>query len=243
MPASLFARRIREAVGLSLSDHDALRSLHVVERTLRNREQLHREGEIATHCTILIDGFLARYRIVGEREQILSFHVPGDFPDLQSLQLATLDYNTVSIGPARIGLVSHTELQGVLDASASLARVFWRETLIEAAVFRDWVCNIGARDALSRIANLVCELATRLDAVGLVKMNSFHLPLIQQDIGYATGLSTVHVNRTLQELRSRKLISWDAQTVTLLDWDGLRRIAHFKPDYLHLRAEPRSNRH
>jgi len=236
MPGNLFAKRTRQAVGLSLKDHEALRSLRVVERTLENRELLCCQDDVATQCTIVLSGFLARCRIVGDREQILSVHVPGDFPDLQTLHLPTLDHDIKSIGPSRVGLISHTEIGRILDASPSLTRLFWRETLIEATIFREWVCSIAVRDALANVAHLICEIATRLDAVGLVKDNSFHLPFTQQDVANATGISAVHVNRTLQELRSRRLIVWEGRTVTMLDPEELARIADFKPDYLHLSA-------
>jgi CRP-like cAMP-binding protein len=240
MPANLFAKRIREAIGLSPSDHEALRSLKVSERVLSNRELICREGDIATHCTIVLSGFVARYKIVRDREQILCFHVPGDFPDLQTLQLPVLDHNIVSIGPTRVGQVSHTQLQAILDASPKLAHAFWRETLKEAAIFREWVCNVAARDALGSIAHLICETATRLDVVGLVENDSFELPFTQQDIANATGMSVVHVNRTLQALRSRRLITWESRTLKLLDFEELKRIADFNPDYLHLQPEPSS---
>ena len=233
MPTTLFAKRIREAVGLSPSDHEALRSLNVIERELENRELLCREGDIATQCTILLSGFLARYKIIGDREQIISVHVPGDFPDLQTLQLHVFDHNIVSIGPSRIGQVSHAQLQGILDVSPSLAHAFWRESLIEAAIFREWVCNVAARDALGCITHLICELAARLDAVGLVDNHRFQLPLTQQAVANATGISTVHVNRMLQELRSRRLISWEGRTIELLDLKELKRLADFTGDYLY----------
>ncbi|OSJ35676.1 hypothetical protein BSZ19_07490 [Bradyrhizobium japonicum] len=242
MPANLFAKRIREAIGLSPSDHEALRSLRVNERVLSNRELICREGDVATHCTIVLSGFVARYKVIGDREQILCFHVSGDFPDLQTLQLRVLDHNIVSIGPSRVGQVSHTQLQTILDASPKLAHAFWRETLKEAAIFREWVCNVAARDALGSIAHLICETATRLDAVGLVENDSFQLPFTQQDIANATGISAVHVNRTLQLLRSRGLIKWEARTLELIDFQELKRIADFSPNYLHLHPEPSSRR-
>ena len=235
MPATFFARRIREAVGLSPADHEALRSLRVSERQLENRELLFRDGDTVRHCSILLDGFLARSKVMLEREQILSLHVPGDFPDLQTIHLPVIDHNVVSIGPSRVGQIAHTDLQRVLDGSRTLTRIFWRETLIEAATFREWVCNTAARDALACIAHLLCELAVRLDAVGLVKDNTFHLPLTQQDLASATGMSTVHVNRTLQELRNRRLISWEGRTVRLFDREALERVGDFTPEYLHNR--------
>ena len=124
MPATFFARRIREAVGLSPADHEALRSLRVSERQLENRELLFRDGDTVRHCSILLDGFLARSKVMLEREQILSLHVPGDFPDLQTIHLPVIDHNVVSIGPSRVGQIAHTDLQRVLDGSRTLTRIF-----------------------------------------------------------------------------------------------------------------------
>ncbi|MET4218688.1 CRP-like cAMP-binding protein [Bradyrhizobium sp. LB14.3] len=235
MPAGLFSTRVNDAVGLSRSDRDRLRSLRVTERTLDHREPLSREGEIATQCAIVHDGFLASYKIASDREQIIAFHVPGDFPDLQAVYAPVLDRGIISIGPARVGLISHSELKRVISASPNLAGIFWRETIIETTILREWICNIAARDALASISHLICELASRLDAVGLVKDDSFHLPLTQQDLANASGFSVVHVNRTLQELRRRRLLSWESRTVTLMDFAELKRIAEFEPAYLQSR--------
>jgi CRP-like cAMP-binding protein len=233
MPTTLFARRVREAVGLSAGDRVALSSLRIVERELENGQHLYREGDVATNCTVLMSGFLGRYKIVGDREQIISIHVSGDFPDLQTLQLPKLDHSIVSKGPSRVGQVDHVALQNLLDTCPKLAHVFWRESLVEAAIFREWVCNVAARDALHSIAHLICELAARLRAVGLIKDDRFQLPLIQQDLASATGLSVVHVNRILGELRKRRLIIWAGGTVELPNLEALEKVADFNPDYLH----------
>ncbi|MBV8925957.1 MAG: Crp/Fnr family transcriptional regulator [Bradyrhizobium sp.] len=238
LPARLFIKRVDEAIGLSQGDREALRGLQVVERVLTNREAICQEGDAASHCTVLLDGFLVRSKIVGDREQILAVHVPGDFPDLQTLHLPVLDHDIVSVGPSRVGVIPHAHLKAILTASPTLTHVFWRETLVEAAIFREWVCNVGARSALASVAHLICELAARLDAVGLLQDHSFQLPLVQQDIANARGISAVHVNRTLQELRKRKLISWEGRSVTLLDRKELGKLAGFSGEYLHQRARP-----
>jgi CRP-like cAMP-binding protein len=194
---------------------------------------------VSSQCTVLVSGFLARTKIVGDREQILAFHVPGDFPDLQTLHLPVLDHDLVSIGPSRVGLISHEHLKNILGASRTLTHVFWRETLVDAAMFREWVSRVTARDALGIIAHLICELAVRLQAVGLVQTGSFHVPFTQQDFASASGLSSVHVNRTMQELRRRGLLKWENKEISLLDFEGLERVAEFNPDYLHLHARPR----
>lgn len=232
MPAGLFSKRVHDAVGLSPDDRELLKALRVTERTLEHREPLSREGDAATQCAVVHAGFLASSKIVFDREQILAFHVPGDFPDLQNLYVTDSDHGIISIGTSRVGLISHSEMKDMLAASPMLAGVFWRETMIEATILREWLCNVAARDALASIAHLICEIAIRMDAVGLVTDHSFQLPLTQQDLANATGISLVHVNRTLQELRKRRLFRWESRRVTLLDFEELKRIAQFEPDYL-----------
>ena len=233
MPAGLFSKRVHDAVGISPSDRELLKALRVTERALDDREALCREGDTATECAIVHAGFLASCKSAPEREQILAFHVPGDFLDLQTLYLPASDRSIVSIGRSRVGLISHSDLRGLLAASPQLAGIFWRETIIEATVLREWICNVAARDALACIAHLFCEIAFRLEAVGMVTENSFHLPITQQDIANASGISTVHVNRTLQEMRKRGLIRLEHRTLTLLNVEELKRTAQFEPDYLH----------
>ncbi|MGY3506681.1 MULTISPECIES: Crp/Fnr family transcriptional regulator [unclassified Bradyrhizobium] len=133
-----------------------------------------------------------------------------------------------------MAFIPHSHLQNLLTSSAPLTHVFWRETLINGAVFREWVAALGARSALSRIAHLLCELAARLEVVGLMPNNSFEFPFTQQNMADACGLSAVHVNRMIQELRSRGLIEWERREVVLLNRGELEALAEFNSDYLHI---------
>jgi CRP-like cAMP-binding protein len=233
MPASLFIKRIQHVVSLSSEDYAALQSIRVVERSLGHREPLWREGDRPIQCAVILSGFLCRHKVANDRDQILAFSVPGDFPDLQTLHLGSLDHNVLSIGVSRVGLISHEQLRNIMAGSQSLTYLFWRETLLSAAIFREWVCNVAARDSLSRVAHLICEMEARLAIVGLAESGHFSLPFTQQDIANATGISTVHVNRTLQTLRKRSLIAWSDRTVTVLDRKTLWELGEFMPDYLH----------
>jgi CRP-like cAMP-binding protein len=233
MPASLFIKRVQQAVQLSSDDLTALRSLRVIERALSHREPLWRESDRPLQCAMLLSGFLCRRKIAGDRDQILAFSVPGDFPDLQTLHLGSIDHDLLSIGPSRVGLVTHEQLNDLLGRSKTLTHLFWRETLLDAAMFREWVCNVAAREALSRVAHLICEIEARLEVVGLAEDGKFILPFTQQDIANACGISAVHANRTLQTLRRRDLIAWDGRTVAVLDRGALRELGEFVSDYLH----------
>jgi len=168
--------------------------------------------------------------------QILSFHVPGDIPDLQSLHLRVMDHGLATAIQSTVGFIPHDALRTLCHAHPPLADKFWRDTLIDAAIFREWIVNVGSREAPSRIAHILCEVFLKLQAVGLTNGNSFEFPITQGEIGDATGLSTVHVNRSIQKLRADKLISIEKGRCTIWDWERLKRAATFDPTYLHLKS-------
>jgi CRP-like cAMP-binding protein len=126
-------------------------------------------------------------------------------------------------------------MRDLCKAQPRLAAAFWRETLIDASIFREWVTNVGRRNAYARLAHVLCELLVRLRAVGLAEDDACELPMTQGEIGDATGISTVHVNRTLQELRGDGLITLKGEKLTVLDWDRLKKAADFDPTYLHFK--------
>ncbi|UFX48791.1 Crp/Fnr family transcriptional regulator [Bradyrhizobium sp. 41S5] len=228
--------RLQSVAGLSQDERAALNALPHTVRTLGDQESILKEGDRALNCVALTSGFLYRRKIVGDRSQILSLHVPGDIPDLMTLYLPTMDHDLISVGRSTVATVPHAALKSLFDKQPSLVHTFWRETLIDAAIFRHWVGNLGALDAIRRVAQLFCELAVRLEFVGLLNQDSFTFPLTQADIGSACGLSTVHTNRTLQALRKRKLLEWRGETVSLPNRTELEALAEFNPDYLQRKA-------
>jgi CRP-like cAMP-binding protein len=227
MPHRKLIARLLAVVGVSGEDQAKLASMPHAIQTLSDGEYVLRQGDAPIRCAVVMTGFLARQKIVSERNQISSFYVPGDMPDLHTLHLPVIDHDVCSVGPSTLAFVAHAHL------SPGLTNAFWRETLIHAAIYREWVENLGSRPALPRIAHLLCELAVRLEIVGLLDDESFHLPFTQQDFADACGLSTVHVNRTIQELRRQELIEWQGQIVRLLRREELEAISDFSPDYLH----------
>jgi CRP-like cAMP-binding protein len=237
MPSQKLIQRLQAVVGLSESDCYALTSMPYTVREFRDGEYILREGDRASQCAVVMSGFLFREKTIGGRAQILSLYIAGDMPDVHTLHLPLMDHDLRSAGPSTIGFVPHSFLRGLLTSSPSLTHAIWRETLIDAAIYREWVANLGARDALARVAHMFCEIAARAEVVGLVKNSEFYLPFTQQNIAYACGLSVVHVNRTIQELRRRGLIERERPMVKLLRREELERVAEFTPDYLHLRGE------
>ncbi|MEY9121661.1 Crp/Fnr family transcriptional regulator [Bradyrhizobium yuanmingense] len=232
MPHSKFIARLQAIEGLSEDERRQIAGLPSTLRQVADGEIVLRQGEAATRCVFVVSGFLYQSRIVGDRSQTLAFHVPGDMPCLHTLLLSPMDADLVGLGPTIVGTVVHSQLRQLLDSSIHLTRVFWRETLIDAAISRQWIARLGAQTALPKVAHLICELAARLEIVGLVKRNCFQMPMTQRHVADACGLSIVHVNRTIQELRHRRLIAWDGSEIELLQPDELRRLADFRPDYL-----------
>jgi CRP-like cAMP-binding protein len=197
-------------------------------------------GYASSRCTLVLDGFLYSHKLVaGSRRQITSFFIPGDLVDLSSLYLPKVDYSISTLGPAVLAFVPHTALTEILEMSPALGQAFWRETLLQAAIFQEWVVNLGRRDAFARLAHIVCELTVRLQAIGLARDFSFAIPWTQMDVADACGISSVHANRVIQELRHLGLVEWDSKRVKIRDWDALAKLGDFNDDYLQYRAAMR----
>ncbi|KRQ06201.1 Crp/Fnr family transcriptional regulator [Bradyrhizobium sp. DASA03076] len=232
MPHQKLIERLLAVSRLSNGEQKALVGLPYAVRNLADGDIVVHQGDRASCCTVLMTGFLSRQRVISDRNQISAFYVPGDIPDLHGLHVPTMDHDLCSTGPSTIATVSHVVLRQVLEDFPALGYALWGETVIQAAIYRNWVENLGARAALPRVAHLLCELATRLQQVGLATGGRMNLPFTQADFADACGLSTVHVNRTIQELRRRRLIDWQSQTLELLERAELESIAEFNPDYV-----------
>jgi CRP-like cAMP-binding protein len=199
---------------------------------LAGGQSLLRQGDKASFCCFLLSGVLVGHRVVGSRNQILSFHVSGDLSALHTLRYPVMDHDLSSVGPSAVWLVPHRFLNRMLASSRGLSEAVWRRTLADAAIQREWIIRMGSLDALARIAHLICELAARLEIAGLTQNRWFDFPLTQQNMADACGLSIVHVNRILQELRRRGLISLEGRRLFLLKRGELAQVAEFCPNYL-----------
>jgi CRP-like cAMP-binding protein len=211
--------------------------LHRLEATMAHvdaHQDIVREGDQPNAVTLLVQGLLCRYKIVADgKRQIMSFHIPGDVPDLPALFLPVADHNLCTLVPSQLATIPRTAMLALFAQQPQLAYLFWRDTLIDAAVFREWMVGIGRRSAFKRIAHLFCEMIVRMQAVGLSSNYSIELPLTQTDIADALGLSTVHVNRTLQEIRRAGLINFQRGKLVAVNWPGLREAGEFEQAYLH----------
>jgi CRP-like cAMP-binding protein len=227
-------RKLESIAELSSDDKEALLSLPMRVKDFPADTDVVSEGDRPSECCLVLDGFVCRYKILSEgKRQILSFHTPGDIPDLQSLYLKVMDHSLGTLVPTKVALIPHQSVIDLTRRFPRLAAALWRDTLIDAAIFREWVVNVGRRNAYQRVAHLICEMALRFKAVGLAKDHTYTLPVTQEELGDATGLSLVHINRTLMRLRGDGLISWRGSTITALDWEGLKQAGGFDPAYLH----------
>ena len=231
-------RRLESIAPVSDDERRAITALPIMVRELKADADIVRDHDRPSQCCAILEGFACRYKVLPEgRRQIMSFHIPGDIPDLQSLHLEIMDHSLATVVPSKVAFIPHEAVRTFLRAHPRIADVFWRETLIDAAVFREWVVNVGRRDAYARIAHVLCEIYVRLRAVGLVDGQAYQLPITQAELGDATGLSTVHVNRTLQELRANGLITMKGGRVVIEDWSGLQTAGEFDPTYLHIKKQ------
>jgi CRP-like cAMP-binding protein len=227
-------RRWARVVALSPEDRSAMEQLPWIRRSFDRDSYMVREGEPTTVCTVLLSGFAFRQKLVSDgARQIISFHIPGEFIDIQNGLLDVADHNVQSLGRSTVVMVPKGPLMDLMGARQNVRRAIWYDSLIDAAIFREWVVNVGRRDARERIAHLLCELAARMTAAGLDSGPMFDFPVTQEQLADATGLTAVHTNRTLQSLRKAGLISLSSSKLTILDWDALAEAGDFNKRYLH----------
>ncbi len=233
-PAHPLVEKLESITDLTPGERQAVLALPMRIQEVRADLDVVREGDRPTQCCLILEGFTCRYKFTDKgKRQIFAFHTPGDIPDLQSLHLKTMDHTLGTITPCRLAFIGHEQMRALLRSHPRLTDVFWRDTLIDAAIFREWMLGIGRRSAKARLAHFLCEMVMRLRAIGMQRGNTVPLPITQAEVGDALGLSTVHVNRTLQELREEGLLTWDNGILAILDWDRLKGAGEFDPSYLH----------
>ena len=227
-------RRWKRRLPLSGGDEAALVNLNWVRKQYQRDAYLAREGEPTSVCTVLLQGFAFRQKILSDgSRQIMSFHIPGELLDIQNCLIEVADHNVQAMTRCLVAVVPKELLMDVMSDRPNVRRAIWLDSLLDASVFREWVVNVGRRDARQRIAHLLCELALRMKAAGLGDGPMFDFPLTQEHIADAVGLTAVHTNRTLQVLRKAGLITLTASKLTILDWDALAEVGDFSERYLH----------
>jgi len=222
---------------LSLDDREAIFALPATHKSFGKDAYLVREGQETSECNLLIKGFAFRHKLLrsGAR-QIISIHIPTEFVDLQNSVLSTADHNVQSMNRSEAAVIPRAALLELAEERPAVRMAMWVDTLLDSSIFREWVVNVGRRDSRARIAHLLCELASRLESVGLSRDGMVDFPITQEQIADCTGLTAVHTNRTLQSLRKEGLIQLASQSLTVLDWEGLKDAGDFDELYLHQQA-------
>lgn len=232
--------KLRARDELSAEEEEAIRGAVSEYRDYPADRTFIRAGEELNHSTILLDGLMARHKDLREgQRQITELHVAGDFADLHSFTLKRLDHHVMTLTPCRTAIVPHDNLRAITERFPHLTRVYWFGTNMDAAIHREWELSLGRRSAIARLAHLFCELHVRLGLVGLADALEYDLSLTQAELSECLGLTSVHVNRTLKELREQELVEFRGSRVSIADLAALRRVAEFDPAYLYLEKRPR----
>ena len=229
-------RRLNALRRLSVEGAAAITAA-VRERILKAAagEDIASEGDRPDTVRVFLSGWACRYKVLQDgRRQIVNFILPGDTCDTHLYLLSAMDHCIGTLTPVLYAEIERHAFERLVSTDKSVAEAFYCETLATVAMQREWTINLGRRDALERVAHTICELFERLRVVGLVDGNSFAFPVTQMDLADAAGLSTVHLNRTLQELRASRLITLKDRLLTLHDFEALANTAMFNPAYLHL---------
>jgi len=240
-PLDLLVRKLDQWNPLSKEDRNAARALPYMLRELNAGDHVVRDGDRPQHACLLLSGFAYRYKVSGNGgRQIMSIHMKGDIADLQNSLLGIADHNVQMLSSGRLALIPVEAVRDIAFSRPSVGMAMWYETLVEGSIFREWILNIGRRDATTRIGHLLCEFAMRLEVSDLGKHTEYELPITQEQLADAVSLTSVHVNRTLKKLEADGYISRTRRHILINDWQKLAVLADFQPRYLHLPVEQRN---
>jgi CRP-like cAMP-binding protein len=227
-------RRLERRSPLDQADREALLGLpHIVKRLSPNAHVV-RDGDVPNYVTLLLSGFAYRYKLTGDGgRQIISFHCPSEFLDLQNGFLGIADHSVQMLTEGELALIAPGALEELALTRPAITRALWIDTLIDASIFREWVVNVGRRDSRTRVAHLLCEFSLRLEETGLASNHRYELPMTQEQLADAVGLTSVHVNRVLKQLGEEGLITRNRRSIVIEDWDRMRQAGDFNERYLH----------
>jgi CRP-like cAMP-binding protein len=240
-PVNHLISKLEHFTRLSVEDRAVLQRAALQSfRTFPPRTDIAREGEKSKDVHLILAGWAYRYKELEDgRRQIIAFLLPGDICDQNVFVLREMDHSIGTITAARVADLPRAFFDEVSAGYPRIATAFWWESLVNAAIQREWTMNLGQRTATERMAHLFCELFIRLEMAGLTSENTCAFPLTQADLAEATGLSKVHVNRTLQELRAHDLIALKGKTLVVPDLGRLMQAGLFNQNYLHMEREGR----
>ncbi|MBV8699309.1 Crp/Fnr family transcriptional regulator [Bradyrhizobium sp.] len=231
-------RSLKEHSRLADEDVAEVCSLAWMARNYEPNEDFIRQGDVPEFAALVVSGMVGRYHLLqtGGR-QFLSFHMSGDLPDAQGLFIERMDHGLCAIGPASVAFIPHKEILKAFERRPSLGIAIWRETLLDAAIFREAITNNSARPMRARMAHLFCELFCRARVSGLNHGNTLQVPISLVQLGETLGMAIATVNRTLQELRASGAMDFRDGELTVLKWRELQELGDFNPDYLHTRKQ------
>jgi CRP-like cAMP-binding protein len=236
----LFRRLQRRDPSITDAERMALAKAVSHEIEVAADQAIVREEAVTENVHLLLSGWACRFgALTGGRRRIQSLNMGGDFIDLQGFVLKRMDYSAVALTYCRLAVIPHDNLRIISETMPHLTRLLWLTTVVDAASQRQWLLGAGQRSALGRLAHLLCEVHTRLEVGGLNDGQAFQLPLTQSELGDTLGISLVHANRVVGELRARGIVRWRAEHVEILDWPALRDLAEFNPAYLELERRER----
>jgi CRP-like cAMP-binding protein len=231
-------RNLREHSRLGDEDIAQIALLTHTVREFEPDDDLIRQGDRPTSAALVLSGMVARYHLLANgRRQYLSFHLVGDMPDAQGLFIEQMDHAVCALDRAVIASVTHADLIKAFQARPPFAFAIWRETLIDAAIFREAITNNSARTMVARMAHLFCELFYRARGSGLNDENRLSLPISLQQLGEALGMAIATVNRTLQQLRASGAMDFHDGELAIKNWQRLAKLGEFDPRYLHLEKQ------
>ena len=233
-PHERLIRAFSHFAPLSRRDEEAIQALPIDEREIPASTYLVREGQKPQRCAFLVSGLCYRQRLtINGHRSIVALRLPGDFIDSQNLFLEESDHDVVALTRAIVIELDISDLRSLVGAHPTINQALWREGLVEASISREWLLNVGRRDAHERVAHLLCEISARLEASGHARELTYELPMTQEQLGDALGLTAVHINRVLKGLEKDGLIRRRKREVAIADWQQLRRLADFNDRYLH----------
>jgi CRP-like cAMP-binding protein len=226
--------RLARRSPLAEADRQAIRALPYTHRRVAAGGHIVRDGDRPEHCALILSGFAYRYKITGEgARQIISIHMASEFVDLQHTFLGVADTSVQTLTESEIALIPRGAIQELALTRPAVGKALWIDTLIDSSIFREWVVNLGRRNSRARVAHILCEFSLRLEAAGLARDHCYQLPMTQEQLADAVGLTSVHVNRVLKQLAEEGLISREKRNITIEDWLRLRDVGDFNERYLH----------
>jgi CRP-like cAMP-binding protein len=232
---TLMYRKLSSWFALDAADKQAVLALPNRVRTIERHHYLVREREQAKHCCVMLSGYSIRHKVVvGGARQIVAIHMAGDLVDLQNSVLGTADHSVQMLTKGEIAFIPREAVQQLALDRPRVGLAMWRDTLVDGSIFREWIANVGRRDAQTRMAHVLCEFALRLKVAGLGEPSNYELPMTQEELADVVGLTSVHVNRTLKHLEFEKLITRNKRSVSISNWQRLADAGDFDQTYLHL---------